>query len=145
LLLGEGAVAEFVARIDDLDADAAAVHAVDAAPVGEAGVPGAMLLGDHAQYPAVLLDQIMAGHAGFGVAEARDSGFAVLHARIVKDDHRDAGIARIEIGRGPVDDAVHGSLAREKALRVNPAQRGQGQALRARGKPASAACVPATL
>ena len=48
--VGKGPVAEFVAGIDDLDADAGGVDVGDAAPEGAAGVPGALLLGDHAQH-----------------------------------------------------------------------------------------------
>ena len=62
-------------------------------------MPGAILLGDHAQDLAVLGDQIVAGDAAVGIAQPRDRRFGVAHAGIMEDDHRDAGIARVEIGR----------------------------------------------
>ena len=76
---GNGPVAEFVAGIDDLDADAGGVHVADAAPVGLAGMPGALVLGDHAQHLAVLGDQIMgrrpraSGSRSRAIAEAASS------------------------------------------------------------------------
>jgi len=57
-------------------------------------MPGAILLGDHAQYLAVLADQIVARHARFGIAQPRDRGFRIAHACIMEATIEIPGIAR---------------------------------------------------
>ena len=56
LLVGERAIAEFVAGIDDLDPDAGRIDVGDPAPVALAGVPGALVLVDQAEDRAILVD-----------------------------------------------------------------------------------------
>ena len=53
---GNGAIAEFVAGIDDLDPDARRIDVGDAAPARLAGVPGALGFVDQAIDRAVLVD-----------------------------------------------------------------------------------------
>src|SRR5208282_4023171 len=64
LRLGEIAVAELVARVDELDADRARVDVARTRPEALARVPGAPFLRDEAIAGAVLVDEVMAAHPG---------------------------------------------------------------------------------
>ena len=64
-------------------------------------MPGAILLGDHAQDLAVLGDQIMGRRrAPPGSRSRAIAEFGVAHAGIMEHDHRDRLVALVEIGRG---------------------------------------------
>ena len=71
LLVGERAVTELMARVDDLDADAGRIDVGDVAPTRLAGVPGAVFLVDQRIGVAVFVDQIMGGDLGI---RARSAG-----------------------------------------------------------------------
>ena len=67
-------------------------------------MPGAAFFRDQTKDAPVFFDRVMGAHPGGLVAEAGNRFFAGLHAGVVQHDHVDAVIARIEIGRRPVDD-----------------------------------------
>ena len=110
LRLGEGAVAEFVPGIDQLDADRAAVHIGVAGPVAFARVPGAALFSDVAVDRAVLVDGVMRTDLGLGIAEPLERGFGRLHAGIVQQQDIDRRVCRpgVVVRRRSFD---HGSPA----------------------------------
>ena len=66
---GEGAVAPVVPGIDDLDADAAVVQPAPPVPARHAGMPSALCFGYQTEDRAILLDDIMGGDPGVGIAQ----------------------------------------------------------------------------
>ena len=74
LLVGEGAVAELVARIDDLDPDAGRIDVGHPAPTGLAGMPGAVRLIHQPVDRAVLVDEIVGGDLRFGRGQPVERG-----------------------------------------------------------------------
>src|SRR3546814_9611144 len=65
LRVRKGPIAPFMARIDDLYADAGRIDVVDAAPMRPSGMPGALFLIDHADDLPILRHDIMGGNLGF--------------------------------------------------------------------------------
>src|SRR3546814_9813182 len=63
---GEFAIAEFMARIDQLDADRTCVDVADATPVGHAGMPGALAFLDQPVDGAILVEDVMGTALGHG-------------------------------------------------------------------------------
>ncbi len=110
----ERAVAEFVAGIDDLDADRDGIHIGLALPIGDPGMPGAALLRHQAIDAAILLDQVVAGDARrIGVGQAGQGLGPGGHAGIVQDDDVRRPGALVEVRRRGVDEAeAHGARFR---------------------------------
>ncbi len=108
LRLGERAVAELVARIDDLDADRARVDIGLAAPGRDTGMPGTPLLGHQAEDPAILLHHVVSADPGRCVAQAIERRRAGRHAGVMEDQHVDrrAIRPRVVVGRKPLDHGV---------------------------------------
>ena len=123
LHLGKIAVAVFVTRIDQLDADRALVHADLAFPAGLAGVPGGLVLGDQLVDRAVLVDQVMGTDLGFRVAQPVDGRLRRAHAGIVQDEQIDVETRRTggKVRRLPVGD--HAVLPVVRAARAFSASR----------------------
>jgi hypothetical protein len=100
-------IAELMAGIDDLDADAGGIDVGDAAPIAFARVPGALVLVDQPVDRPVLVDTIMRRDLGLGRGHAVERALAIGHAGVVEDDHRYRQRPLVEIGRRAVDE-VHG-------------------------------------
>ena len=95
LRVGKGAIAPFMARIDQFDADGDPVQVALALPEGDAGVPGAPLLGHQGEGAAIFFDQVVGGDLGLRVAQSRERLIACRHAGIVQQHHvgrRGAGV-----------------------------------------------------
>ena len=83
------AVAEFMPRIDDLDADRPIVQPALAAPAGNPGMPGASPLRHQAQHIPVLVHQIVAGYLRRRIAQPLHRLARGLHAGVMQDHHVD--------------------------------------------------------
>ena len=105
--LGEVAIAELMARIDDFYADGGGVAVVLALPDAATRVPGAAFFGNKMEDTAVFLDQIMGGDLGLGIAQARQGRLAGLHPCVMKHQHVGRRTARVEVGRRRVDEGDH--------------------------------------
>ena len=105
------AIAEFMAGIDDLDADRARVDVAMAAPGRDAGVPGAAVLRHQAEDAAVLLDHVMRADFRRRVAHPRQRRVAGRHAGVVQHQHVDGrAAARVVVGGRAVDHGAHFSI-----------------------------------
>src|SRR5438552_4168590 len=81
---GKGTVAEFVAGIDDLDADRALVDVGMAAPTADAGMPGAAVLADQRIDRAVFLDDVMRTDSAGRIGEPPARFLTALHAGVMQ-------------------------------------------------------------
>ena len=117
---GEGDIAELVAGVDDLDADAGAVHVRHAAPPAAAGVPGALGFINHLEHRTVFGDDIMGGNAGLRVGQPVDGFGAALHAGVVQYRHANGQLPVVEIGAGALNHvgSTGMSLSRRCAVRM---------------------------
>src|SRR5438067_12137415 len=77
---GKGAIAPFVAGIDDFDADRAAVEVLLTLPARNPGMEGAALLRDEPPDRAVFLDDVMRADPRFGIAQPIDRLGGARHA-----------------------------------------------------------------
>jgi len=73
--------------IDDLDADRMGIDVAASPPTAFAGVPCALLLGHHLDDAAVLMHEIVAGHAALWIAQPTHRPLARAHPGIVEDQH----------------------------------------------------------
>jgi len=105
LRVGEGAIAELVARIDDLDADGDGVDVGLALPEALSGMPGAAFLRNQGEDAAVFLDHVVGADLGLRVAHAFERHLARGHAGVVQDDHVRRRRAGVEVGRRRLDEA----------------------------------------
>ena len=98
----EVAVAEFVSRIDDFDADRTRIDVGFPGPGRHAGMPGAQLLRHALHDTAALEHHVMRRHLAARRAQPLQRGLAGLHASIVQQDQvgRPALLALVMIGRG---------------------------------------------
>ena len=99
---GKSTIAEFVPRIDDLDADRARIDIGLAGPGRHAGVPGAPLLRHALHDAAVLEHHVMRRHFALRRAQPLERRFAGPHAGVVQQDHVGLApeLAFVVIGRG---------------------------------------------
>ena len=104
LLVGKWPIAEFVARIDDLDPDAGRIDVGDPAPARLAGMPGPLVFVDQPVDRAVLVNEIVGRDLRLGRGQPIERALHVGHSGIVKDDHRDRQLPLVEIGRRPFDE-----------------------------------------
>ena len=101
---GKGAIAEFIAGIDQFDPDGARIDVGFTTPRRHSRMPGPHRLRHQGEYPAVLLDQVMGADLGRGIAEPRQGRRPIRHAGVVHHQHvDDRAPARLEIGRGMGD------------------------------------------
>ncbi len=108
----EVAIAEFVAGIDDLDADRTAIDVGVALPERHAGVPGAALFGHQAIDLASFVDAIVRRDLGLGIAHALKRRLGGSHAGIVQDAHIRRRGTFVEIGRRQIDQGHLNRLSR---------------------------------
>ena len=93
LRFGKGAIAEFMAGIDQLDADGAGIDVARAGPIGNARMPGAALFRHQRIDRAILVDHVMRRDFGGGIAHPRQRRFAAWHAGVMQHQHVDGRIA----------------------------------------------------
>src|SRR6185312_12694852 len=87
LPVGKRAVAEFVAGIDDLDADGMGVDVAPPGPETFPGMPGAALLRHETPHRAVFLNDIMRADPGDGIAQPVDRRCRAGHAGVMEQQH----------------------------------------------------------
>ena len=87
LLIREGAIAELMTGIDQLDPHAGGIDIGDPAPVALAGMPGATILANQAVDRAILFDQIMRGDLRCLIAQPGECFVGTLHAGVVEHHH----------------------------------------------------------
>ena len=106
LRLGKRFIAEFVARIDELDADRTAVDVALTRPIRDSRMPGAAFFRHVAIDAAVAIDRVMGGDFRLRIAEPRHRLFRRFHAGVVQHQHvdRHALGAFIVVGRAAFDD-----------------------------------------
>ena len=101
---GNGAIAELMAGIDELDTDGGAVDIGNVAPFAFARMPGAFSFINQAEYAAVFLDHIMRADFCRRIAKARQAlRRPRRHAGIMHDDELQRlwqDRTSIEIGEG---------------------------------------------
>ena len=123
LRVGKGAIAEFMPRMVELDADAGRIDVADTAPIAEAGMPGAAILGHQSRDLAHGRNQVMRRNLGLGIAQSRQRARGAFHFGIVDHRHGDRQRALVVIGRGlfTVDQLVAVLLAHP--IRPSPSGR----------------------
>lgn len=88
------AIAPFVARVHDLDADRPGVQFTVPTPIRHAGVEGPSLLRHEAQHRAVLIHHIVRRHARGGIAQPIDRLLRGWHTGVMQDQDVDRGPCR---------------------------------------------------
>src|SRR3546814_20774093 len=101
-----------MSRIDYFDADAGAVHVGYAPPIGQPGMPGALVLVDHLDDLPILGHAIMGRHLRSRVGHPLYGGCCISNAGIMKHQHGDWPLPLIEIGRGRVEHTKYRSEER---------------------------------
>src|SRR3546814_1972880 len=91
-----------MSRIDYFDADAGAVHVGYAPPLGQPGMPGALVLVDYLDDLPILGHAIMGRNLRSRVGHPLYGGCCISHAGIMQNQHGDWQHPLIEIGRGGV-------------------------------------------
>ena len=89
---GKFVIAEFMARIDQLDPDRARIDVGMAAPMGYPGVPGALPFVHQSVNVAVFVDQVMGRDLGLGVDVDMHLGVEGQRRRLLGDRNGSAAL-----------------------------------------------------